>query len=94
MRTIISGPVTDEDLDMAELLGGITPSSFVTNGTWTPPLSVHPVDVYPLCPKLSILAEDARDYTLCQNADAAIIANDNPHLLRVAEQYGLVVYRP
>ena len=92
MRTIISGPVTDQDLDSADLIAGISPTSFVTNGLWEPPFSVLPVKVHPIEKKLGQFGEDARDYTLCQNADALIVAGDNPHLVRVARTYGLPVF--
>lgn len=92
MRTIISGPVDDQTLDSADLIGGITPTSFVTNGLWEPPFSVLPEKVYPIEPKLGRLGEDARDYTLCQNADALIVAGENDHLVRVAQLYGLLVF--
>jgi hypothetical protein len=92
MRTIISGPVDDRTLDSADLIGGITPTSFVTNGRWDPPFSVLPEKVFPVETKLGMLGEPARDYTLCQNADALILADDNPHLLQVARTYGLLVF--
>jgi len=92
MRTIISGAIDDQALDQADLIGGITPTCFVTNGLWEPPFSVLPEKVYPVEIKLGRLGETARNYTLCQNADALILADDNPHLLRVAQQYGLVVF--
>ena len=37
MRVILSGPVTAEHLADAELMAGITPTSFVTNGLSEPP---------------------------------------------------------
>lgn len=95
MRTIISGPVTDDTLVSADLIAGITPSSYVTNGLWkTPGLPPHGwVDTWPIESKLGPgLGETARDYTLCQNADAAIIVGGNEHLAQVARQYGLLVY--
>ncbi len=96
MRTIIYGDVTDETLDEADLLGGITPTSYVTNDDWTPPLSVLPVDVHPIDRKLGELGRAARNYNLAMNADAAIIVagcdRDAAQMLRVARQYGLVVY--
>lgn len=92
MRTIISGLVNDDDIDSADLIGGIVPTSYVTNGESSPPLTVLPETVYPIEPRLGILGEAARDYTLCQNADALIVAGNNPHLVRVARQYGLPVF--
>lgn len=95
MRTIISGPVTDDVLFSADLIGGITPTSYVTNGLWKAP-TLPPggyVDIQPIESKLGQeLGEPARDYSLCQSADAAIIVGGNPHLARVARQYGLLVY--
>lgn len=93
MRTIISGPVTDDDIDSADLIAGITPTSYVTNGESSPPLTVLPEKVFPIDKKLSVFGEDARDYTLCQNADALIVSGYNPHLVQVARRYGLPVYQ-
>lgn len=93
MRTIISGPVTQAHLDDADLMAGISPTSFVTNGLSTPPASKLPVDVYPPCPmqpEATRLA--ARDYTLAHNADALVCVGDNPHLVELAKSYGLPVY--
>ena len=95
MRTIISGPVDDDVLSSADLIGGITPTSYVTNGLWkTPGLPPNGwVDIHPIDSKLGrALGEPARDYTLCQHADAAIIVGGNEHLASVARQYGLTVY--
>lgn len=92
MRTIISGPVDDRVIESASLLGDITPTSYVTNGLWSPPASDLPVSVYPVDPKLATVGEIARDYYLVQHADAAIIVGGNRHLSDLAEQYGLAVY--
>ena len=93
MRTIISGPVTEADLSDAELLTGLTPTSYVTNGLWHPPVSNLLVEVFPICsmqPKET--AEHARNYTLVHNADALICAHENRHLVGLARSYGLWVY--
>jgi hypothetical protein len=94
MRTIISGPVDQSAIDTAELLYGITPTAWVTNGKWPyPPLPPGGyADIHPIDSKLGHLGEDARDYTLCQHAEAAIIVGGNPHLAAVARQYGLLVH--
>lgn len=91
MRTIISGPATRDTLDSADLISGITPSAIVTNGA-TPDLGL-PVTVFKVDPKLGSLGEDARDYTLVQNADALVLVGDNDHLLKLAQEYGLAVYQ-
>lgn len=94
MRTIISGPVTADTLDLADLIAGITPTSYVTNGLWPTP-TLPPggyVDTQPLEAKLGSMAETQRNYSLCQHADAAIIVGGNEHLASVARQYGLLVY--
>lgn len=93
MRTIISGPVTADHLADAELLAGITPTSFVTNGLSTPPASNLPVDVMPICqlqPDYS--RERARNYSLVQAADALVCAGENDHLVSLARNYGLLVH--
>lgn len=93
MRVIISGPVTQDHLDDADLMAGITPTSYVTNGLSTPPASKLQVDEHPLCmmqPEYS--RERARDYTLVHNADALVCVGDNQHLVDLARSYDLLVY--
>lgn len=91
MRTIIHGRVTPDTLANADLIAGITPTSMVTMGA-KPDLDL-PLTVFPPCDKLGEMAVPARDYTLVQNADAAIVVGRNPHLVQVARQYGLPVYQ-
>ena len=94
MRVILSGPVTADHLADAELMAGITPTSFVTNGLSHPPRGSRlPVEVYPLCPMQPVeTRERAREYTLVQNADALICADNNPGLVLLARRYDLLVY--
>lgn len=93
MKVIISGPVTAEHLADAEMLVGIAPTSFVTNGLWSPPASALPTEVYPICPKQpKETAEIARNFTLALNADALICVGENDHLVHLANRYELVVY--
>lgn len=93
MRTIISGPVTADTLADAEMFAGIDPTSFVTNGQASAPADCgKATDVFPICQRLGKLGEAARDYTLCQNADACIVVGGNDHLVRIATQYGLPVF--
>lgn len=72
---------------------GVVPTSFVVNERNAPPAEAglqvwcHPIDK-----KLGAFGEEARNYTLVQNADALICTDRNDHLLRVARQYGLVIY--
>lgn len=93
MRVILSGPVTQDHLDDADLLADIAPTSFVTNGLSTPPACGLPVEVWPVCPmQPEATRVIARDYTLCQNADALVCVGDNPHLVELARSYDLPVY--
>lgn len=94
MRTIISGPVTQEHLDDADLLADIVPTSFVTNGLSHPPKnSGLPTEVIPICMKQPEYSRvQARDYSLVQAADALICVGDNPHLVELARSYDLPVY--
>ncbi len=93
MRTIISGAVEQEHLDDADLLAGITPTSFVTNGLSTPPACGLRTEVWPVCPmQPKETSSMARDYTLVQNADALICVGHNPHLVELARTYDLPVY--
>lgn len=90
MRCIISGRVTADVLERADLIAGIVPTRYVTNGATRTDL---PTDVYPIDPKLGEAGEIARDYTLCQNADALIVVGRNPHLVGVAAMYGLPTHQ-
>lgn len=94
MRVIIHGPVTADHLADAELMAGITPTSFVTNGQSHPPRGSRlPVDVYPICPMQPVeTRERARNYSLVQNADALICVGENDHLVLRARDYGLLIY--
>lgn len=93
MRVILSGPVTAEHLADADLMAGITPTSFVTNDLSTPPASRLQTEVYPICmmqPEETRVR--AREYTLVQNADALVLVGHNPRLVALAERYDLLVY--
>jgi len=92
MRVIISGKVTQQDIDDADMLAGIVPTSYVTNGKSTPPASQLPTDVMPICPKLPDAGERQRDWTMCLNADALIVAGGNDHLVQCARRFNLPVY--
>lgn len=92
MRTIISGPVTQQHLDDAELMAGIVPTSYLTNGLSTPPLSSLETTVDPICPKLPECGERQRNASMCLYADALICVGENEHLVSCARNNGLVVY--
>lgn len=93
MKTIISGPVTQRDIDDADLLAGIVPTSYITNGKSTPPASQLETTVMPVCPKLPDSGVRQRDYTMCLNADALIVSGPNEHLVGVARSLKLTVYQ-
>ena len=94
MRVILHGPVTADHLADAELMAGITPTSFVTNGLSHPPRGSRlPVEVMEPCmmqPEETRVR--ARNFTLAQNADALICVGDNPGLVLLARRYDLLVY--
>lgn len=94
MRVILSGPVTAEHLADAELMAGITPTSFVTNGLSHPPRGSHlPVDVFPVCMKQpEETRERARHYTMVHNADALVCVGENAHMVSLARNYDLLVH--
>lgn len=93
MKTVIWGPVTPEHLADADLMAGITPTKFLSNGEFPSPNVGIPTEVDPPCPKLpGELGEHQRDYTLCLAADAVICVGDNEHLLKVANTYELPIY--
>ena len=94
MRVILSGPVTAEHLADAELMAGITPTSFVTNGLSHPPRGSRlPVEVMEPCMKQPAETRiRAREYSMVQNADALICVGENVHLVSLARHYDLLVY--
>lgn len=94
MRVIVHGPVTADHLADAELLAGITPTSYVTNGLHEPPRGNRlPVEVHPICMKQPEESRvRAREYSLVQNADALVCASRNPGLVALAHTYDLLVY--
>ena len=94
MRVILSGPVTADHLADAELLAGITPTSYVTNGLTDPPRGSRlPAEIYPICPMQPAETRvKARNFTLVQNADALICVGENDHLVSLARNYDLLVY--
>ena len=94
MRVILSGPVTANHLADAELMVGITSTSFVTNGLSHPPRgSTLPVNVMALCMKQPAETRvRAREYSMVQAADALICADYNPGLVSLARDYDLLVY--
>ena len=94
MRVILSGPVTAEHLADAELMAGITPTSFVTNGLSEPPRGSRlPVEVMPICMMQPVETRiRAREYSMVQSADALICADHNPGLVLLARRYDLLVY--
>lgn len=93
MRCIISGRVTPDVLDRADFIMGIVPTSYVTNGLSSPPASQMTTDVHPIDPQLGEAGEIARDYTLVQQADALIVVGRNPHLVGLAQMYGLPIHQ-
>lgn len=93
MKTILYGPVTQKHLDDADLIAGITPTSYITNGTTVPPVSNRPVEVRPMC---QMQPEETRRianyYGLVLYADALICVGSCPDLVAIAKRYALTVY--
>lgn len=92
MRVLVHGPVTDDHLQTAEEFYGIVPTSFVTNDHNDPPHTRVPHWQMPIDRNLGILGERARNYTLVQNCDAAIIIGANEHLAGIVRKYGLPLF--
>ena len=92
MKTIISGPVTTQDIADADLMAGIVPTRYITNGKSTPPASNLTTEVMPICPMLPDAGEHQRNYTMCPQADALIVSGGNEHLVQCAKRYNLPVY--
>lgn len=98
MRVILSGPVTLEDIEAAELMEGIVPTQFISNGKDPLPdvdlfYDVRPAVIMPLDPKIAgIYGELRNNYPMVQIADAIIIHGRNIHLVKLAGQYNLPYY--
>lgn len=94
MKTVISGRITRAILDDADLIGGITPSSFIHNGqSHNSAPKGFEVDVQPTCPMLpGETGEKQRDWTMCLGADAVIVADGNEHLAHCGRRLNLPVY--
>ena len=94
MRVILHGPVTADHMADAELMAGIVPTSFVTNGLSEPPRGSRlPVEVMEPCMKQPAETRvRAREYSMVQNADALICVGENVHLVSLARNYDLLVY--
>ena len=94
MQVILYGPVTADHLADAELMAGITPTIFVTNGLSHPPRGSRlPVEVMPICMMQPAETRvQARNYSLVQNADALICVGENDHLVLRARDYDLLIY--
>ena len=94
MRVILHGPVTADHLADAELMAGIVPTSFVTNGLSHPPrgnrLSVEIME--PCMKQPAETRVRAREYSMVQNADALICVGENVHLVSLARNDDLLVY--
>lgn len=92
MKTILWGKVDQRHLDDADLIAGITPTSFITDGTWVG-WSELPIEVRPVCP---MQPEETRlianYYGLVLYADALICVGHCPDLVAIAKRYALIVY--
>jgi hypothetical protein len=95
MKTILWGKVDQRHLDDADLIAGITPTSYITNGNAgrLPPASNVPVEVRPVCP---MQPEESRlianYYGLVLYADALICVGHCPDLVAIAKRYALTIY--
>ena len=93
MKTIVYGKVTPGHLADAELFAGITPTSFVTNGTHVPPSSNMGTEVIPPCPKVpGEPGQKQNHWRMVSSADALVLQGRNEHLVSVAERMDLLIY--
>lgn len=94
MKTIISGPVTEQHLADAALLAGIEPTEFFVNGVeGLPPTSDLPTTVFSPCPKLPDANIAQSHWRMVIRAEAVICVGENEHLLECAAKYNLLVYQ-
>ena len=92
MKTILHGQVTEQHLADAALFSGITPTSYITNGSASPPFGALAVDVMPPDPMVGEVAVLQSHVRMVLEADALICVGANKHLVRVAEAFDLLVY--
>lgn len=96
MRVILSGPVRPHHLDAADLIYGILPESFVTNGDPLPFVETtagKPIDCHPLDPKLpGPTGVERIDYVMVLYAEALVLVGRNDHLLWVARKSNLLIF--
>lgn len=93
MKTIIYGKVTPDHLADAELFAGITPTSFVTNGNHTPPVSNMETEVIPQCPMVhGEPGEKQNHWRMVSSAEALVLVGRNDHLLSVAQRMDLLIH--
>lgn len=95
MKVVLSGPVTAEILDRADMLGGITIREAIVSDKQQPPPAELNLTV--TCIPLSAMLGDElsvlqNDWRLVMAADAVVIVGDNPHLARCANIYQLPCY--
>lgn len=96
MKTILHGPVTAQDIEDADMLAGITPTSFLT----TEDNQAPPAELGLSCEV--IVRSTMMDYEMAQrqqsmrlvtHGDALIMRGDDPELLARAQRMGLVIYQ-
>lgn len=92
MKTILHGQVTEQHLADAALFAGIEPTSYITNGATSPPVSQRATDVIPPDPMVGDAAERQNHWRMVLRADALVCVGKNEHLVRSAESVGLLVY--
>ena len=94
MKILIHGPVTQADLDNADLLMGWTPTILITDDQtvypwWTGPVEMHSVN--------TLIHEEIQESNLALRlaiyADAAIVAGDAPLILKACKSLDVEVYR-
>lgn len=96
MKTILSGPVTAAHLEDADLMAGITPTLFLSNGLYHPPVEVGariPTEVRPIDPMLGELGERQRNMSLLAHADALVAVGPGFEMqIASARKMGVLVY--
>lgn len=92
MKTILYGRVTQAHLDMASLIAGIEPTSYLTNGKTTPPASNLETEVMPEDPMVGDAAQHQNHARLAIYGEALICIGRNDHLVEWAEKYGMPIY--
>ena len=93
MKTILYGPVDRQHLVAAEIFEGIRPTSFITDGTFAPPVDL-PTSIIPLDPKVpGVLGITQQHCRMMLGGKALIMVGYDEHLISQARKLRIPIYQ-